>query len=70
MSEERMIRVVMEDDKIVLGFLTIDKWGHTRVVDTELEPVAPKDWYPGCFADEEQCYKLKSCWNECPYRLR
>jgi hypothetical protein len=53
MSEERMIRVAMEDEDVVLGFLTIaDKWGHTRVVDIELEPVAPKDWTPICFQAE------------------
>jgi hypothetical protein len=70
MSEERMIRVAMEDEDVVLGFLTIaDKWGHTRVVDIELEPVAPKDWRPLCYQaqtphpliDEGVIEKVEGC---------
>jgi hypothetical protein len=80
MSEERMIRVAMEDEDVVLGFLTIaDKWGHTRVVDIELESVAPKDWRPHCFFNEaydidEPCETVtpgssQSCY-KCPYRKK
>jgi hypothetical protein len=80
MSEERMIRVAMEDEDIVLGFLTIaDKWGHTRVVDIELEPVAPKDWKPACY-DKDEDGDCKAEWfsyatlvsqcEDCPYRKK
>jgi hypothetical protein len=75
-----MIRVAMEDEDVVLGFLTIaDKWGHTRVVDIELEPVAPIYWRPHCFFNEsydidEPCETVTPFLTRvcviCPYRKK